>query len=359
MDLGAWEAVGLYDPDGPDADERRVVLELLAASGLSPQAVAAATGVQVTGGGETRLVPAEEAARRVGSSVDRLRRARLATGLPWPEDGQLAESWVEAAAAFELGTAIFGEPAILAFSRVLGSAARRVADAAMAMFATEVPDEERRARVGEAARAAAETVPVVFGRVFAELFDRQPTVLEAGVGTVGVGFVDLVGSTAWAEARSLRDQSAALTRFEALAWDAARDAGGHLVKLIGDEAMVVGGDAAIVATAATAVCRGVGSDPDLPPARAAVGYGPAMVRAGDYFGPLVNQVARAVKAAPPGQVVAVGEAASALAGVGWVLRPLGHRQLRGMAAPVGLHLVEAGGPAPDALSPAPPASSGG
>ena len=45
--------------------------------------------------------------------------------------------------------------------------------------------------------------------------------LEGPTEVVALGFVDLVGSTAWGQTMSLRDQSLALTRFESAAWTSA------------------------------------------------------------------------------------------------------------------------------------------
>jgi adenylate cyclase len=50
-----------------------------------------------------------------------------------------------------------------------------------------------------------------------------------------LGFVDLVGSTSWAEGLTLRDHSLVLSRFESAAWSSAVLAGGRVIKMIGAE----------------------------------------------------------------------------------------------------------------------------
>jgi adenylate cyclase len=132
--------------------------------------------------------------------------------------------------------------------------------------------------------------------------ERSLEVDERAV-TVGLGFVDLVGSTAWAGGLTLKAHALALAGFESAAWDIASAHGGRVVKLIGDEAMFLAPSGADAARIALEVCRAVAGDDALPAARGAVGYGTVGARDGDYFGPLVNLVARAVKVGAPGTVV--------------------------------------------------------
>ena len=129
---------------------------------------------------------------------------------------------------------------------------------------------------------------------------------------IALGFVDLVGSTAWAEGLSLRDQSLALSGFESTAWSSAVLAGGRVVKMIGDEVFFVAPSVDAACRIALDVCAAVAVDPLLPAARGAVGYGLVTPREGDYFGPLVNLVSRLVKVAEPGAVVVTADAATAL-----------------------------------------------
>ncbi len=71
---------------------------------------------------------------------------------------------------------------------------------------------------------------------------------EGPTEVVALGFVDLVGSTAWAQTLHLRDQSLALTRFESAAWTSAVLSGGRVIKTIGDEVF-------FAAPTAEAACR--------------------------------------------------------------------------------------------------------
>jgi adenylate cyclase len=130
-----------------------------------------------------------------------------------------------------------------------------------------------------------------------------------------------------------------LSRFESAAWSSAVLAGGRVVKMIGDEVFFSAPDADAACRIAVDVCRAVGEDPLLPPARAAVGQGVVTSREGDYFGPLVNLVSRLVDTAGPGGVVATAEVAAALPAQRWTVREVGPVALRGVAQPVGAFAV--------------------
>ncbi|HYA68323.1 MAG TPA: adenylate/guanylate cyclase domain-containing protein, partial [Acidimicrobiales bacterium] len=224
-------------------------------------------------------------------------------------------------------------------------------------------DELTRARMSETATLAFTSVPDVLSRALLLQFDRatrrvglargwsapdEPRGGETAQGpseTLALGFVDLVGSTAWAEGLSLRDHSLALSRFESAAWSSAVLAGGRVVKTIGDEVFFAAPTVDVACRIGVEVCGAAATDPLLPPARGAVGYGPVAAREGDYFGPLVNLVSRLAKTAEPGSLVTTEEAAAGLPVERWDLRELDSRRLRGFenrvrvftVSPSGLH----------------------
>jgi adenylate cyclase len=119
-----------------------------------------------------------------------------------------------------------------------------------------------------------------------------------------------------------------LTRFEALAWDAVTEAGGRLVKLIGDEAMLVCPTAAGAARAALAIVE-ASAGSDLLAARAGLAIGPLLPRGGDYFGAPVNLARRLVDRAEPGTVV-VDERFKAALPEGFEFERLERRPLKGI-----------------------------
>jgi adenylate cyclase len=161
--------------------------------------------------------------------------------------------------------------------------------------------------------------------------------------TVGLGFVDLVGSTAWAGGLTLKEHAMALGGFEAAAWDIASRHNGRVVKLIGDEAMFLAPSGVDTTRIARELCRAVADDAALPEARGAVGYGTVGARDGDYFGPLVNLVARAVKVADPGWVVVTETVRDQLGDSPvrerWEIAELSAPELRGVGEPGRLFAV--------------------
>jgi len=362
--LGAeeFQAAGIYDPAAPGGADRLELLEHLASRGVTVTAmveadrfgglVALASELPLRAPGEPLSV--EEVALRSASTPDRVRRVRVAAGLP-PDPGDpthpgLPPSAVDDVVAFEVGAALFGEVPTLSFTRVMGAAVARVAEAAVSLFLAErLPalsdqdGETARARAGEDGTATFIAVtPGLMANLLREhmalairrsVTERTLEVDERAV-TVGLGFVDLVGSTAWASGLTLKAHALALAGFEAAAWDIAAAHGGRVVKLIGDEAMFMAPTGADAARIALELCRAVAEDATLPEARGAAGYGTVGARDGDYFGPLVNLVARAVKVAGAGSVVVTDNVRQQLGspppGERWVVTELPAQSLRGI-----------------------------
>lgn len=157
---------------------------------------------------------------------------------------------------------------------------------------------------------------------------------------MAVGFVDLVGSTGWTATQTSGQHATSLSIFERAAWDITAVHGGRVVKLIGNEAMIVAPDPLACCRIALDLCAAADREPSLPFARGAVGFGLMTARDGDYFGPLVNLVARATKGARPGAVVVTTEVADFLDPAEWILTPQPASQLRGIDEPVALVEVE-------------------
>jgi adenylate cyclase len=147
---------------------------------------------------------------------------------------------------------------------------------------------------------------------------------------LAVGFIDLVGFTRISG--SLEDDEFAdlLSRFESLASDIVTEAGGRVVKLIGDEAMFVAPAAQGATRAAldlVAACQANG----LPAGRAGLAVGPVLPRGGDYFGRAVNLASRLVDDAPPGGVLADEQLVRAIREDStFAVEPQGPRPVRGL-----------------------------
>jgi adenylate cyclase len=130
---------------------------------------------------------------------------------------------------------------------------------------------------------------------------------------LAVGFVDLVGFTTLSHRLEAADLGKLLSRFESLVFDIVTEAGGRIVKLIGDEAMLVCPDAGRAVRAALLILDQTGAA-DLPAARAGIAAGEVLLQGGDYFGEPVNLASRIVDRAPPGAVMVDERAAAGVDG---------------------------------------------
>ena len=129
----------------------------------------------------------------------------------------------------------------------------------------------------------------------------QPT------GTVTLLFTDIEGSTKLWE-KSPRGMQAALTRHDALLWEAIEGHGGFVFKTVGDAFCAVFPTALGALESALAAQRGLfseawGEEIGALRARMALHTGTTHERDGDYFGPPVNRVARLLSAGHGGQVL--------------------------------------------------------
>ncbi len=143
------------------------------------------------------------------------------------------------------------------------------------------------------------------------------TAAQGATGTLAVCFVDIVGYTS--QSRSLEQSELVewLEYFEDQCAGTATDAGGRVIKNIGDEVLLVTQDAASAADLALALtARGADDDDRFPAVRAGVAYGDVVSRLGDVYGPTVNVAARLTSAARPGTVLVDQGCHDALAGEG-------------------------------------------
>jgi adenylate cyclase len=77
----------------------------------------------------------------------------------------------------------------------------------------------------------------------------------------------------------------------------------RFIKAIGDAVMFVSPDIAALLEAVLALIDAAAADETLPQLRVGVAYGPAVSRAGDWFGRPVNLASRLTSAARPGSVL--------------------------------------------------------
>jgi adenylate cyclase len=123
-----------------------------------------------------------------------------------------------------------------------------------------------------------------------------------------------------------------LSRFESLAFDIVTEAGGRVVKLIGDEAMLVCPEPARAVRGALQILDRT-AETEIPPARAGIATGDLLLQGGDYYGAAVNLASRIVDRAPSGAVIVDHPTADALERErGLAIEPLPETMLKGIGA---------------------------
>jgi adenylate cyclase len=163
-----------------------------------------------------------------------------------------------------------------------------------------------------------------------------------------VGFADLVGFTSLTREIDQSDLAALVESFESRASDVIAEAGGRVVKTVGDEVMFVADDPGAAAEIGVRLSEEVGGDGDLPELRIGLACGTVVSRMGDVYGEPANVASRLTSIARPGSVLVDRHLADALGDDDrWRLRRVAPRPVRGyaMLAPYRLRRVAPDGAA--------------
>jgi class 3 adenylate cyclase len=367
MELRELEALGLYDPDADDADERAALLAYLSSQGVTAEQMVAADrehrlpfvlGDLAISPGDAELT-IEEVAERLGATPDTVNRIWSAFGFARcpPGERRFAEADVRVLQVLSVVSHYFGEAQGVQFARSVGSAMARVAETGFTLALANVEDGflPRAESLVAAAQSSAllgtmtEAAPMVFDVVFrhhielvvrrwdASLPDDPSTI------TTTVGFADLVGFTSLSRSFTAAEVSAALTDLESLALDATSTVRGRLVKLIGDEIMFVAPDPDAGCEVALALLDGASAHAVLPSLRASLAAGTVVPFEGDYYGPVVNLASRLVDAAPPDGLLVTTELAGRLDPARFTSADRRRLELKGFPEPVTVCTIRAAG----------------
>jgi adenylate cyclase len=364
-----FAAAGLLDDlEGEERSARRKLLERLARDGVGLDELQEAVAEdrlpllpleRVLGGRHT----AREVAERAGSSVEVLLRNRRALGLPeaGPDDPVFSDDDVEAAQALKLLLdSGLPEDAMLEATRVLGEGMARFAATSAALFSTtflQPGDTELDVALRYEAMAkqlTPATTPLLVAALSAHLREstRQGMLSraqrEAGspqrTQQIVVCFADLVGFTTLGSQIDPQELGSVAGRFAELAADVASEPV-RLVKTIGDAAMFVSPQPTPMVASALSLVESV-EQADLPALRAGVASGPALQRAGDWYGNGVNLASRVTGAARPGSVLCTEDVRDAAADdFAWSFA--GRQRLKGLREPVPLYRSRRLGPDTD------------
>lgn len=358
-----FEAAGLLDGlDGEERTERLRLLEQLAGEGFSIERLKAAAAedrlalLQVE-----RLLAGRYSARqieqRTGLPLAWMLRLRRMLGLPeaGPDECVFGEEALAAAASTKLYLgAGLDEDAIAEITRVLGEGMARLAATTVAAFADaflEAGDSERELaeRFAALARELVPALdPVLIGAYKQHLAEsvRRGMVsrAERASGQIGatqemtVCFADVAGFTRLGLDAEPDQLGLVAVKLAELATEVAEPPV-RLVKTIGDAAMFVGPDpAAMVAVALSLLAAAQAAD--LPSLRAGIACGPALQRAGDFYGHAVNLASRVTGTARPDSVLCTEQIRDAApARFAWSFA--GAHRLKGMGEALPLYRARA------------------
>ena len=297
--------------------------------------------------------PLREAVRLSGVDRDLVERLYAAMGLgALPLDG-FSDEDVQilkyGAAVLDAGLPL---PAFLQLMRVYGQAVAQIADAEVRLIhlyvheplmrsgvpSVEIADEMEGLR-REVLPFAAPFMNYLHGRLLAQFVEQdmighmESDIAEGGLEEgrlrVAIAFADLAGYARLTIERGDEAALGAVERFvQAVEQTLPVDA--RVIKMLGDEVMVVGSDAAALTAWAVELRSGIAPGDPLP--RIGIHYGEALYRDGDYFGRDVNQAARVVARAGGGEVLVTRPVVEMAAGVdGLEFERIGEVRLKGFS----------------------------
>jgi adenylate cyclase len=302
-------------------------------------------------GGEGRFTLAEVASES-GLDAEFLVDLRRSAGLPGePADARtLTAADLEAArTAQRFVDAGIPVADILEIVRILGRALPQAADAMRRttlglVFDAEADEHELAMRYADVAEALQPLTAPVLDQLLRlhlrhavrsellEVAERESGGLP-GARDVAVCFADLVGFTRVGEEVDPAQLGAIADRLETLTAEVVRPPV-RLVKTIGDAVMLVCPDVdALIETALALVAAADDEGDALPQLRAGIAYGPALPRAGDWYGRSVNLASRLTALARPDSVLC-DQAAHDAADGEWRWSFAGERRVRNVREPV-------------------------
>lgn len=298
---------------------------------------------------EARYTP-RDVSEHSGLPPEQLRATRAAFGLPTYDDDERALSEADMSLSgrglktlLDAGVPLDG---ILELNRIIGRAMHQVAAASRALVAEALfqPDLDEYEVATRAATAARELTPLMApvleyvyeGHLRQILREDVMSAADIAAGRAAsardmtVAFADLVGFTRLGEEVPAEELGAVARRLEELAGERVR-APVTFVKTVGDAVMLVAADAdRLIETAldildAAAAAEGRA----FPQLRVGVARGPALERAGDWFGSPVNTASRVTGVARAGSVLATADVKRE-ASEEWAWSFAGERKLRGV-----------------------------
>jgi adenylate cyclase len=353
---------GLLDGlDGKQRSERLVLLQELVAQGvpLSELRRSTAQGTIVYLPADRVIVSADrytsaEVAEMTGIAEEFLGRVRRAMGLPIPDADEpiYTEAELESTRQIHVARAAgITDDEMLDLMRVLGRGLSQLAEVlrAIPLKLILLPGMSESDLAQAYARAAGQLYPLVDPLVSNVLalhmrHATQSTVVNElersggqlpGSREIGIAFADLVGFTRLGEEVPPGELGRLAMRLEELATEVASPPV-RLVKTIGDAAMLSSPEPqALLGATLSLIDAADAEGEDFPQLRAGAALGPALPRAGDWYGRPVNLASRITSVARPGSMLAERDLRES-AGDSYSWSFAGERRLKGIRAPVSL-----------------------
>ncbi|CNE68172.1 Putative adenylate cyclase [Mycobacterium tuberculosis] len=288
-----------------------------------------------------------------GVGDDYSRRIWQALGFPAPPDDEVAFTDGDVAALREikdlLSHAMVDEEMVLQLARAVGQTMGRLAswlgDVWLARLGELPSGEPLTADAVTAALLATEELRPAFERLLLHGWRRQLTAAgmraaattatatadpAAGLAHLAVGFADVVSFTRLSSRLDSDALAAFIERFESTAAEIVAEAGGRIVKTLGDEVLFVAPTPSAAAEIGLSIAERFNEDPASPKVRVGLAYGEVIQRLGDVFGTPVNMAARLTSTAYPGTVLAGPALAAALPKGAYDTSSLRSRPLQGL-----------------------------
>lgn len=352
-----FEAEGLLEGvEGEPREARRRLLEQLASEGCSLEELRGAVAA-----GRLTLLPVERAlagegprytvgeiAEKSGVDAEVLQRFASALGVPYgdPDERRRTEADLEAArrvkAFLDSG---LPEDGLLQVARTIGMGTARIAEANRELIVRTLirPGDTERDVALRFVAAADYMLPLVGPTIEyalqAHLLEqiRQDVIGATNLASGEVGgavnltvcFADLVEFTRLGEEIAAEELGMVAGRLEEMA-TAVAEPPVRLVKMIGDEVMLVSAQPEAMVAAALALIHAAEEEgQQFPWLRAGIASGPTLPQSGDYYGRPVNLASRITSVARPGSVV-LDEATKDAAGEAFDYSYVGERRLKGL-----------------------------
>jgi adenylate cyclase len=355
-----FAAAGLLDGlEGEARTAREHLLERLAEDGFSDEELAEAVRERrlallpvdrVLGGTHA----ARDVEQETGLPANVMVRIRRLHGLSevGVDDRVFTDDDLEAARAIKMFLdAGFDEERVAEVTRVLGEGMARLAATITTAFVQTFlePGDTEETVAERFATLAEQLTPAVAPILVAAFKDHLRDSVERGAlgreeletgdvegsQEIAVCFADLVGFTSLGSqvegeelgtvARKLAELAASVTRSPV-----------RLIKTIGDAAMFVSPEPGPLVLVALDLVEGA-EEQDLPSVRAGIALGPAVQRAGDYYGNSVNLASRVTGVARPGSVLCTKEVRDSATDEGMAWSSAGRHRLKGLSAPQPLY----------------------